>query len=164
MSASSRSSPTRATTPSFWTSPTCTARSPAFSPAARRTPGCEEGVSQDWGTLSPRPPARGQVPWTPQTGFGGRGRNEVSPTSVLRPLPPKPNGWVPRARPWRGSRGQRPLAFRGTHPMNEVRFVAKNMRVDLALIAEMIEPGTRVLDIGCGDGTLIDHLFTTKGC
>ena len=28
-----------------------------------------------------------------------------------------------------------------------VRFVAKNMRVDLRLIAEMIAPGTRVLDI-----------------
>jgi methionine biosynthesis protein MetW len=48
--------------------------------------------------------------------------------------------------------------------VNEIRFVAKNMRVDLALISEMIAPGTRVLDIGCGDGTLIDHLFTTKGC
>ena len=36
-----------------------------------------------------------------------------------------------------------------------VRFVAKNMRVDLRLIAEMIAPGTRVLDIGCGDGMLI---------
>ena len=45
-----------------------------------------------------------------------------------------------------------------------VRFVAKNMRVDLALISEMIAPGTRVLDIGCGDGSLIDHLFRTKGC
>ena len=45
-----------------------------------------------------------------------------------------------------------------------VRFVAKNMRVDLRLIAEMIAPGTRVLDIGCGDGMLIDHLFRTKGC
>ena len=45
-----------------------------------------------------------------------------------------------------------------------VRFVAKNMRVDLRLIAEMIAPGTRVLDIGCGDGSLIDHLFRTKGC
>ena len=45
-----------------------------------------------------------------------------------------------------------------------VRFVAKNMRVDLRLIAEMIAPGSRVLDIGCGDGTLIDHLFRTKGC
>ena len=45
-----------------------------------------------------------------------------------------------------------------------VRFVAKNMRVDLRLMAEMIAPGSRVLDIGCGDGTLIDHLFRTKGC
>ena len=38
------------------------------------------------------------------------------------------------------------------------------MRVDLALIAGMIAPGSRVLDIGCGDGALIDHLFQTKGC
>jgi methionine biosynthesis protein MetW len=45
-----------------------------------------------------------------------------------------------------------------------VRFVAKNMRVDLALIAEMIAPRSRVLDIGCGDGFLIDHLFQTKAC
>ena len=45
-----------------------------------------------------------------------------------------------------------------------VRFVAKNMRLDLRLIAEMIAPGSRVLDIGCGDGTLIGHLFRTRGC
>ncbi len=45
-----------------------------------------------------------------------------------------------------------------------VRFVAKNLRVDLQLIAAMIAPATRVLDIGCGDGTLIEELFTTKGC
>jgi methionine biosynthesis protein MetW len=45
-----------------------------------------------------------------------------------------------------------------------VRFVAKNMRLDLALIADMIAPGSRVLDIGCGDGTLIDQLFHRKGC
>jgi methionine biosynthesis protein MetW len=45
-----------------------------------------------------------------------------------------------------------------------VRFVAKNMRVDLALIAGMVAPNSRVLDIGCGDGTLIDHLFRTKQC
>jgi methionine biosynthesis protein MetW len=49
-------------------------------------------------------------------------------------------------------------------PHDPVRFVAKNMRVDLRLIADMIEPSTRVLDIGSGDGTLIDHLFQTKGC
>ena len=45
-----------------------------------------------------------------------------------------------------------------------VRFVAKNMRLDLRLIGEMVAPGARVLDIGCGDGGLIEHLFTTKGC
>jgi methionine biosynthesis protein MetW len=45
-----------------------------------------------------------------------------------------------------------------------VRFVAKNVRVDLRLIADMIASGSRVLDIGCGDGSLIDHLFRTKGC
>ena len=44
----------------------------------------------------------------------------------------------------------------------EVRFVAKNMRLDLRLIAAMIEPGTRVLDIGCGDGALIEHLTRVK--
>jgi len=40
----------------------------------------------------------------------------------------------------------------------------KKMRVDLALIAGMVAPGSRVLDIGCSDGTLIDHLFRTKQC
>ena len=44
----------------------------------------------------------------------------------------------------------------------EVRFVAKNMRLDLRLIAEMIAPGSRVLDIGCGDGELIEHLIRLK--
>jgi len=38
------------------------------------------------------------------------------------------------------------------------------MRVDQKLIAEMIAPNTRVLDIGSGDGSLIEHLFRTRGC
>jgi methionine biosynthesis protein MetW len=40
----------------------------------------------------------------------------------------------------------------------------KKMRVDLALIAGMIAPKARVLDIGCSDGMLIEHLFRTKQC
>lgn len=38
------------------------------------------------------------------------------------------------------------------------------MRVDLKLIAGMIAPGSRVLDIGCGEGALIEHLYRTRGC
>ena len=45
-----------------------------------------------------------------------------------------------------------------------VQQVAKNMRLDLQLMSEMIAPGSRVLDIGSGDGTLIEHLFRTRGC
>jgi methionine biosynthesis protein MetW len=45
-----------------------------------------------------------------------------------------------------------------------VRPVARSVRLDLQLIADMIAPGARVLDIGSGDGTLIDFLFRTKGC
>jgi len=45
-----------------------------------------------------------------------------------------------------------------------VRYVAKNMRLDLRLIAEMIAPGSRVLDIGSGDGALIAELTSNRGC
>jgi methionine biosynthesis protein MetW len=40
----------------------------------------------------------------------------------------------------------------------------KQIRVDLALIAGMVAPGARVLDIGCSEGTLIEHLFRDKQC
>src|SRR6516165_11876378 len=39
---------------------------------------------------------------------------------------------------------------------------AGELRQDLRLIAEMIEPGARVLDIGCGDGALLAHLTRHK--
>lgn len=38
------------------------------------------------------------------------------------------------------------------------------IRVDLALIAGMIQPGSRVLDIGCAEGQLIEHLTHNKHC
>lgn len=37
------------------------------------------------------------------------------------------------------------------------------LRFDLATIAGQIEPGTRVLDIGCGDGALLASLRDDKG-
>lgn len=35
---------------------------------------------------------------------------------------------------------------------------APGLRPDLALISEWIRPGSRILDLGCGDGTLLAHL------
>ena len=36
------------------------------------------------------------------------------------------------------------------------------LRVDLQLIADQIKPGSRVLDVGCGDGTLLSYLRDAK--
>ena len=37
-----------------------------------------------------------------------------------------------------------------------------NIRVDLQLIADMVDSGSRVLDVGCGDGALLDWLVHNK--
>lgn len=63
-------------------------------------------------------------------------------TSVLQPNPP------PAAPPPAAS-ASRP----GEGPL----------RIDERLIAAMIEPGARVLDVGCGDGDLLAHLAASKG-
>jgi methionine biosynthesis protein MetW len=42
------------------------------------------------------------------------------------------------------------------------RASANGLRQDLRLIAKLIEPDTRVLDVGCGDGALLAHLARTK--
>lgn len=36
------------------------------------------------------------------------------------------------------------------------------LRVDQQIVAAMVEPDTRVLDVGCGDGALLHHLGRTK--
>lgn len=38
------------------------------------------------------------------------------------------------------------------------RHAVNHLRGDHALIAQWIRPGSRVLDLGCGDGALLDHL------
>jgi methionine biosynthesis protein MetW len=37
------------------------------------------------------------------------------------------------------------------------------MRYDLQIIASWIEPGSRVIDLGCGEGDLLQHLISNKG-
>jgi len=37
-----------------------------------------------------------------------------------------------------------------------------DLRPDLKLIADLIEPGSRVLDVGCGDGALLDYLVQNQ--
>lgn len=40
---------------------------------------------------------------------------------------------------------------------------ARDIRVDLRLIADMVPAGSRVLDVGCGDGLLLSYLVHEKG-
>jgi methionine biosynthesis protein MetW len=37
-------------------------------------------------------------------------------------------------------------------------------RKDMELVAELVPPGSRVLDLGCGSGELLAHLIATRAC
>lgn len=41
---------------------------------------------------------------------------------------------------------------------NQLLWRPDQIRVDLRQVADMIKPGSRVLDVGCGDGQLLQHL------
>lgn len=51
------------------------------------------------------------------------------------------------------------MAVRG----DDIRARRARLRPDLLLIADMVAPKTRVLDVGCGDGALLDYLGHFKG-
>ena len=38
------------------------------------------------------------------------------------------------------------------------------LSADQRLIARLVPPGSRVLDLGCGDGALLDQLIRERGC
>jgi len=46
--------------------------------------------------------------------------------------------------------------------VSAVKFVNNGMRYDLQIIASWIEPGARVLDLGCGEGDLLHYLEKNK--
>ena len=45
--------------------------------------------------------------------------------------------------------------------MND-RTSMRHLRIDLRIIADMVESGSRTLDVGCGDGALLDYLNNEK--
>jgi len=45
------------------------------------------------------------------------------------------------------------------HPLEDQVQAALTLRPDLQMIAELVTPGVRVLDLGCGDGALLEHLI-----
>ncbi|HEY9547913.1 MAG TPA: methionine biosynthesis protein MetW, partial [Kiloniellaceae bacterium] len=51
-----------------------------------------------------------------------------------------------------------PLPKGAAIPAGGERTARTPLRPDLALIAEMVVPGSRVLDIGCSDGALLEFL------
>ena len=46
--------------------------------------------------------------------------------------------------------------------MNDITATSETLRPDLLVIAGLIQPGERVLDLGCGDGALLRYLRDTR--
>src|SRR3546814_18706905 len=64
----------------------------------------------------------------------------------------------------RASVPERPVNPRDTAaPVAAFKGTQTPLRPDLALIAEMVAPGSRVLDIGCSDGALLEFLAQQRG-
>src|SRR3546814_21012397 len=59
---------------------------------------------------------------------------------------------------------ERPVNPRDTAaPVAAFKGTQTPLRPDLALLAEMVAPGSRVLDIGCSDGALLEFLAQPRG-
>lgn len=48
--------------------------------------------------------------------------------------------------------------------MQETAHQLFRSKEDLGVIASMVSSGARVLDVGCGDGSLLEHLAKVRGC
>jgi methionine biosynthesis protein MetW len=74
--------------------------------------------------------------------------------------PAAPPPGTPQPRPSQNGASQNGASQPGASQNGAMQ---RELRRDLRLIADMIEPRSRVLDIGCGDGALLAHLAREKG-
>lgn len=42
--------------------------------------------------------------------------------------------------------------------------MGRSVRADLQVVADLVPPGSEVLDLGCGDGSLLEDLMQRRGC